>query len=305
LSAAHYKAMDDAAREPLPSFSGEYSAIEPQIKQLFDKVSGFENAVVQPVREKVDAFVEKYGDENEATIKLREVTDDLWYLNSSLSWLQSALERWDEYRLNIADNLAQQASTSFLLGEYATDHSLRDEHYRAAKPWAEWALRFNPDHEKAKEYLARADSQAASAESAFKAAIQDAQWPGDAFDPGGGTEAMKMKILRYFQKHHSGSDHDQGSRYFAVRLRHDWYISQTNILDQATEWRISAYLAKTVPGDAGHAEVELVEIGTQTGDRNSGFAKRYFQSDSYLIPIERVPADDPEILQESLKLISK
>jgi len=301
LKAAHYSEIDSAAREQVPYLNGELKAVKPQLEQLLEKVNKLETTVVAPIREKVAAFVTKYGEDGEANTKLREVTGELWYMDGNLSALQDTIKRWDAYRMSVADKIAHMASISFLLGEEALDTSLRGDHYRSAKPWAEWALRFDPSHQRAAEMLAKADEQAASAEAAFLAAIQNAKWPDDITDVPN-TEALKKKLLAFFQRRHDGFRYEAGARYFAIRLDSRWYVQKENILGEPIEWRISAWVAETAPGDPKHARIHWLEAGTRSADK-SEFAYAAGASDSYLIPIDRVPADDAAMLKESRKLL--
>ncbi|HEX7046333.1 MAG TPA: hypothetical protein VF275_02005 [Gammaproteobacteria bacterium] len=302
LKVAHYFPLDGVIREPLPNMSGEFKTIEPTIKTLFDKITEMEDSVVTPIREKTAAYVAKYGEESAAESALREVTGKTWYLDGNLDALQKVIKRWDAYKTGVADTIAQQANTSFVLGEHASDRAARSEHYRAAKPWAEWALRFDPSHQRAAEMLAKADEQAGSADAAFAAAIQNAKWPADITDVPDAA-ALKKKMLSFFQRRHNGGAHDKGARYFAIRLDSRWYVQARNVLGEPIDWRISAWVAETVPGDAKHARIHWLEAGTNSPDKNAEFSYTTGASDSYLIPIERVPADDAAMLKESHKLL--
>lgn len=308
LADANYEAIDALGREHVPSFPSEFSEAEAQINQLLEKVTQTESTVVKPVRDKIGALYSQYGDQYDINAKIRDLTDQRDYLNSKVDWTWRAIQKWDEYRFGIAEALAQNGRIYYILAEEALSSANRkgnaSKHYLAAKPWLEAALKFNPDHAEAKEKLAKADANASAGDAAAAEAIAKAIWPNDARVKGD-IKALKTAMLKYFQERDSGEYHDKGARYFAIRIDHDWYVSKTNILDQPTEWRVSAYVASTVPGDPKHARVHWMEAGVTTRAGDLDFDRSWGSSESYLIPIERVPADDPAMLKESLKLIGR
>lgn len=308
LADAKYEAIDALGRKSVPSFRGEYQAVAAEVQQLLDEVTQTENTLVKPVRDKLVAFEKKYGDRYDANAKIRELTDQRDYVKDKVNWTQRAIQKWDEYRSGIADALAGKARTYFILGEEAMASASRkdraSQHFLAARPWLEAALKFNPDHSEARKMLATVDANASAAEAANKEAIAKAVWPNDVRVKGD-INALKKAMLKYFQERDNGEYHDKGARYFAIRIAHDWYVSKTNILDQPVEWRVSAHVASTVPGDPKHARVHFMEAGVRTQPGDLDFTLQSGGTDAYLIPIERVPADDPAILKESLELISK
>src|SRR5690606_10063267 len=150
LANEKYPAIDALGREYVPSLDGEFATLEPEIKQLFDKVNQTEATLVGPVRDKIKAFMDVYGTRSEANAKLRELTDQIGYLNDKVDWTWRAIEKWDKYRFGIAEALAQNGRIFYILAEEALESANRkgnaSKHYLSAKPWASWALEFNPDH---------------------------------------------------------------------------------------------------------------------------------------------------------------
>src|SRR5690606_326886 len=128
----------------------------------------------------------KYGDRYDANAKIRELTDQRDYVKDKVNWTRRAIEKWDEYRSGIADALAGKARTYFILGEEAMASASRkdraSQHFLAARPWLEAALKFNPDHSEARKMLATVDANASAAEAANKEAIAKAVWPNDVRD---------------------------------------------------------------------------------------------------------------------------
>lgn len=256
-----------------------------------DELQRFETDIVEPLRQKIDAFVGKYGNRGEANAKLKPFTGSDYYLGMELGELQEDLEKYDEYRRDVAETIAREGRTFFQMASFMNGAEAANN-FAKAMPYAELALMFDPENALAREIAAKAQEKAEFARAAEEAAIADAVWPEDdgnfEFDP----SEMKQRILAFFQEHHKDEDHANGARYFSIRLRSGWVPGKVNILGQLLEWRIGAYIAKTIPGDPDHALVIPVQVGTQTNSKDSPFAYRYFSSASYRIPIERVPTDD-------------
>lgn len=260
-----------------------------------DELKQFEADVVEPMREKVDAFVEKYGDRGEANAKLKSYTGSDYYLGMELGELQEDLESYAEYRRDVAETIAREGRTFFQMAGFMSGADAANN-FAKAMPYAELALLFDADNALAKEIAAKAEEKAEFARAAEEAAIAAAVWPEDEGNFEFDADAMKEKILAFFQKHHKDEDHSNGARYFAIRLRSGWVPGKVNILGHLLEWRIGAYIAKTIPGDPDHALVIPVQVGTQTNRKDSPFEYRYFSSASYRIPIDRVPPDDSDVL---------
>lgn len=260
-----------------------------------DELKQFEADIVEPVRQKVDAFVKQYGNRAEANAKLKPYTGSDYYLGFELGELQEDLENYDQYRRDVAETIAREGRTFFQMAQFMSGADAANN-FAKAMPYAELALMFDANNELAKQIAAEAEKKAEFARAAEQAAIEAAVWPDDAGDFEFDPDDMKKKILAFFQKHHKDEDHANGARYFAIRLRSGWVPGKVNILGHLLEWRIGAYIAKTIPGDPDHALVIPVQVGTQTNRKESPFEYRYFSSASYKIPIDRVPPDDPNVL---------
>lgn len=260
-----------------------------------DELGQFEGSIVTPVREKVDAFVRRYGNRAEANAKLKPFTGSDYYLGQELGELQEDLANYDTYRRDVAETIAREGRTFFQMAQFMNGAEAANN-FAKAMPYAELALLFDPENELARQIASEAEKKAEFARAAEQAAIAAAVWPEDSGNFEFDAEDMKAKILAFFQEHHKDEDHANGARYFAISLRSGWVPGKVNVLGQLLEWRIGAYIAKTLPGDPEHALVIPVQIGTQTSSKDSPFEYRYFGSASYRIPIERVPADDPAAL---------
>lgn len=260
-----------------------------------DGLRQFEADVVEPVREKVAAFIATYGERAEANAKLEPYTGSGYYLGMELGELQEDIERYDQYRRDVAETIAREGRTFFQMAQFMTGSDAANN-FAKAMPYAELALLFDENNELARQIAAEAEKKAEFARAAEEAAIAAAVWPEDKGDFDFDPDDMKHRILAHFQEHHADEDHAKGARYFAIRLRSGWVPGKVNILGQLLEWRIGAYIAKTIPGDPQHALVIPVQIGTQTSSKQSPFEYRYFSSASYRIPIERVPVDDSSVL---------
>lgn len=268
-------------------------------------IERFEATLAKPVREKVAAFTAAYGDQNAANIALEPHTGSTVFLEGALNSLQNRLDEWDKYRRDMAADIASNGQLYFQLAQAVGNSPAAAEHFSKAKPYGDWALRFDPANATAKEIIALAEKNVALAKSAEAAAIASAVWPDDSGNFDFDKNDMKEKVLAHFQKHRDDGDGRKGARYFAIRLSSGWEPGLVNWLGHILEWRVSGYIASTIPGDPKHAYVTPIQIGTQTNSKTSPFENRYFSSGGYRIPIERVPADDEAALQESLKLISK
>lgn len=282
--------------------AGQLAAI---LSPWLDEITRFEETMVAPVRGKTKTFTSKYGDQSTASTELARHTGNEYFLEGALYNLQKRLEEWDEYRSGLAEHIAYQGNTYFLLADAQSSIEQAIPLFLKAKPYGDWALRFDPENPLGLQIAAKAEKNADLARAAAADALAKAAWPEDHGDFDFNVPAMKKKILAYFQEQHTDKNHANGARYFAVRLGSGWVPGLTNWLGHILEWRISGYIAITIPEDPDNALIIPVQIGTRTNNKDSGFAKRYFRSDSYKIPIERVTADDPEILEESLKLIGK
>src|SRR5690606_15442845 len=150
-------------------------------------------------RDKIKAFRDQYGDQYAANAKLRELTDQIGYLNDKVDWTWRAIEKWDKYRFGIAEALAQNGRIFYILAEEALESANRkgnaSKHYLSAKPWVSWALKFNPDHADARNMLLAADANAAAGDAAAQEAIQKAKWPADVRVKGD-AKTLKMAMLK-------------------------------------------------------------------------------------------------------------
>lgn len=303
-----FEAIVDSHEMPEDVHKMDNAALTTAFGPILDELDAFELNVVNEVRATYDAL-RAYGDEEwKIREALQKLTDGEYSIGGAYYNFTRELDDYEKYRRNIGANILSDARIKFMIAESQSDADEAARLYLAALPFAEWALKFDPDLEEAQQYLATARERAAKAIADEKRKIAAATWPEgkeDDFQGPGDAEDLLQEVLDLFNEKADRALHEQGARFFAINMREDhWMPGKTNVLGEILEYRLYLTIAQTMPEEPWFARVCDIEVGTLESVKRPPFDYRYWQGCQKML-LEKVKVWDEDRLEESLELIKQ
>jgi len=246
-----YDRLDSKLGDILPShipniIGTEYDSILALMKEV-------ETQDVPKISKQLVAFAGKYGKTSEQINQaMREVVKIDWHsgrhpreeagmlyekLSKRISDIPLAKERKAEEMLREAEGVQSTID--------AFSRQVNEENYEKLRIKLDLALQFDPQNEKAKEWLGRLDSDKEKAFAAIERSINEAKWPGhySNFSGPGNPDQLAASAMDWLRKDEAFRGKQDPDHTFAVCVRGDWWVAKRNILGQPIQWGLPIYAA--------------------------------------------------------------
>jgi len=241
------KELDGTVPDYAPNIIGTDYA---KVFTVLDKFNNNESKL----QKQLSDFSKKYGDN---TAKINESISSIVKIDwksgkhptttagETYEKLKKLLDNVQQAKLSKSADLVQEAENlQRVIDMY--EGQANQKNYDQLKSTLEFALKFDPKNEKAKEMLDSIDKKRKEKFDAFDKKIDNAKWPGNykSFAGPGNPNKLSATALEYFQNSKDwGSNEKNPSHCVAVAIRGDWGSHKKNLLGQTIQWYLPVYLA--------------------------------------------------------------
>ena len=201
---------------------------------------------IPKIKKALASFSEEYGDSrSEIDRAVDAVVEYDWrgdkHPSETAGAIYEELSKWvaniEQARLDKAGYLLREAEG---LDQRITSFSAQvtKENFEQLKETLELALRFDPDNERAKEWIKRVDKDMKKALEGIEKAIDEAKWPGHYknFSGPGDPDKLAKSAMEWLQIDEASRDQKDPDHTFAVAVRGDWVSAKKNILGETIQW---------------------------------------------------------------------
>lgn len=242
---------------------------------LLSELDQFEIDHERKVATGVEQFQSRWGDgAGGLSEKFRSAADRVDFRWSGAhTELTSLLHSYEAYKVGLAGALLSQASMHKALAESVDKLNVerRKFEYEQSKRYAQLALRFDPDSESGNAIAAQVDQWIGHVDSQNREAIEAAKWPQTyaGFTGPGDPDKLADAALRWTNQKYK-------TDYFAAYVCGDWYVNQTNLLDEILNYGIAICMVRPDPNDDALGVVSDVTLVTATSRREAAFRIAFF-----------------------------
>lgn len=227
-----------------------YNDLKP-VEELIVRIEGFEKSELSGIKEKMQAFAQKYGSTGEEIDKKAQSSGYSGQQRASFSYTELAkgIENVRKTRVVMAENLVDKVNERLAGIGKAHDFSVADQ-LAEVKTWLKMAVRYQSDSPKVLQAQADIDQQIARAMQDLNARIDKRTWPGQAADAPSNAGDLRSAALDWFKNSPDwGKREKDPRRPLAVIVTGPWSIQQRNVLGEPVMYGLPVLLAVEVDGD--------------------------------------------------------
>lgn len=273
LLAAHMTAFEEIHERRAERVDTENLLASRQL--LLAELNRFEAEHVEALRRGIGVFQDRWGDgENGLSDEFRavaEVVDFRW--SGAHTEIVSLLNSYQSYRVGLAGALLSQASMHKALAESVDklNGERKKSEYQESKRYAELALQFDPDSESGAAIASQVENWIGEVDTRNEAAIAAAQWPRTypKFAGPGNPQKLADAALRWTNQKYD-------TDYLAAYVCGDWYVNQTNLLDEVLNYGIAMCMVRPDPDNSELGVISDVTLVTATARKEPAFRIAFF-----------------------------
>lgn len=227
-----------------------YNDLKP-VEKLIVQIEDFEKKELANVKQKMEAFANKYGSTRE---EIDEKAGAMGYTGrgrASFAYteLQKGIGDVEKTRVVMAEDLVKKGTEMLTPGRTAHDFYI-GEHYAKVKAWIKMAGRYDSENPKVKEALGSIDERIAEGMKAFHAKIDKRTWPENAANAPKNAKELAGVALKWFKNSPDwGKRSKEPRKPLAVVVTGPWSIQKKNILGEPIMYGLPILLAVQVDTD--------------------------------------------------------
>lgn len=286
--AGKHKALFDEVENVADYSPGNVQTVE-QYQQFYgplaEKASQFNTTVGRMITQDRAALENDYRNEGGPARFLSELTNgERRDTSIPVSTLLSDYRDYLDDVATIAGRLEQTASTRNMVAEFQNNADDKVTAYKAARAFAQLALRFDEQRAEAHNIIRNTDQYVADALAAEQKALASNVWPAPFTHFDGPGNSVELEKAAYEYLHDKRGD----ETVLRVQLRGDWYAWQTNLVGEPLNYCLPIYIGMTdaTYGDRGH--VVEGEVCTRFNRMAPPFSVVGWSTNSYVIQKSRI-----------------
>lgn len=218
------KLLEDVKKNDIPKIENQLSEFKGKYGDTQEKIN--ENI---SVKVKLDWRSGKHPDQQAGNIYEK---------------LVKRLKDFDEAKKEKANEMLREAEgVQSRIDSFKTQ--VKKENYDELKSKLEIALKYNPENEKAKEWLARVDEDQKKAFAEIEKAIDEAKWPGhySNFAGPGDPDKLAASAMEWLHKDEATRKEEDPDHTIAVCIKGDWMIAKKDLIGNPIQWGLPIYAA--------------------------------------------------------------
>ncbi|RLD10262.1 MAG: hypothetical protein DRI44_06485 [Chlamydiae bacterium] len=243
-----YNQMAKEIEPVVPSYAP--NIIGTDYTKVLATLDNYEKNMKPALEKQLNSFTENYGKtSSEINEKMKSIVKNGEHPSTPAGNIYENLKKFmnnvEQAKIDKSDVLVQDAKNiQRTIDTYPAQAN--QQNYDKLKQALDFAIKFNPKNEKAKDMLSKIDEQRKEKFAAFDKKINDAKWPGNYknFAGPGNPNELAAIALEYFKNDKGwGANKKNKEHCLAVAIRGDWGSHKKNLLGQTVQWYLPVYLA--------------------------------------------------------------